>query len=205
MTEASEHREDLKTTAVDTPRMTEGLGCPKCGSTATLSVEELADSDRWLCRACGKKWRQPTHPGRGNRLWPNVDTLENAKKAAHEAAGVAIFIAAVNAIVAVLILFEVKLLNGDWWAFLISGVLAACIAWRMWKLSRAWAIVGLVWWLSEIAFTVYSGLRDSKYPQGAHMKIILLVGFIHGVRGTFAYHRLSREASPIPGLAKPIG
>lgn len=43
-----------------TPRITEGRECPKCHSTSTAMVEELADSDRWLCHVCGKKWRQPT-------------------------------------------------------------------------------------------------------------------------------------------------
>jgi len=27
-------------------------------------VEELADSDRWLCRVCGKKWRHSTDDGK---------------------------------------------------------------------------------------------------------------------------------------------
>jgi ribosomal protein L37AE/L43A len=56
----SEHPERLKTTPVETPKMVEGHECPKCGSKATEIVEELADSDRWLCHTCGKKWRQPT-------------------------------------------------------------------------------------------------------------------------------------------------
>lgn len=43
-----------------TPRIMEGRECPKCRSTSTAMVEELADSDRWLCRACGRKWRQST-------------------------------------------------------------------------------------------------------------------------------------------------
>ncbi len=50
--------------------LVEGRECPNCHSTSTAMVEELADSNRWLCRLCGKKWRQPEAKVAGrSTLW----------------------------------------------------------------------------------------------------------------------------------------
>ena len=52
-------RHEFSETPSETPRMTEGCECPKCGSKSTVMVEELAGADRWVCNSCGRKWRQP--------------------------------------------------------------------------------------------------------------------------------------------------
>ncbi len=180
---------------VSTMRVTEGYKCPKCGSMSTKMVEELADSDRWLCRVCGKKWRQPTHdapPARGNWLWRNLDSLENARKAAREAAYVAIFIAVASAVVATLTSFGVKVLDYDPWLF-VDAALTACIAWRIWKLSRAWSVVGFVYYVSSIMNAGYGQIFEHRPNKVGFLTIIFLFAFINGVRATFAYHRLTRQ------------
>ncbi len=66
----AEHWEEPKPTPIEAPRMIEGRECPKCGSKATVMVEELADSDRWLCHSCGKKWRPgPADVARYGSMW----------------------------------------------------------------------------------------------------------------------------------------
>ena len=59
-------------------------------------------------------------------------------------------------------------------------------------MSRAWATVGLVYWLYNVGLKFMSVLAGAP-PTFGIVSIIVLMGFIHGVRGTFAYHRYAHE------------
>jgi len=48
------------------------LSCPKCGGKAIEIVEELSQSDQWLCRNCGTKWQQPTALRTKSKSWADL-------------------------------------------------------------------------------------------------------------------------------------
>lgn len=53
-------------------------------------------------------------------------------------------------------------------------------------MSRAWALVGLLLYVYEIAYSFY--LHGTQVTASLFLGVIVLVGFVNGVRGTFAYH-----------------
>jgi len=72
---------------------------------------------------------------------------------------------------------------------LIDAGLFALVAWRIHKMSRTWAIIGLVLYLLD-------GVeRLINSPSGAIgvITIIIVLAFIGGIRGTFAFHRYNKH------------
>jgi len=130
-----------------------------------------------------------------NRWWPSVDDLEGAKEAAHQGAGAAVFVAAITALFAVLAIFDIRILPGFSPSSLVDAALFAIAAWRIFKLSRAWAVVGLLLFIFERAYALY--YRGATATAGFIVGIILLLAFVHGVRGTFAYHRLKMNTAAV--------
>ena len=80
---------------------------------------------------------------------------------------------------------------------LVDAVIFALIAWRISKVSRTWAVVGLLMYLLEV------GYKLATNPSGALgiLTIIFILMYISAIRGTFAYHRY-RKAEKDP-LAPP--
>jgi hypothetical protein len=126
-----------------------------------------------------------------SRWWPPVTHREGAKQAAHEGAGAAVFVAAVTGLFSALAIFGVQILPGFSPSSLVDAGLFAVVAWRVYRLSRAWAVVGLSLFVAEQAYGFYH--RGITLTAGLVVVIILLLGFIHGVRGTFAYRRLPTQ------------
>lgn len=70
---------------------------------------------------------------------------------------------------------------------LLDVGLFALVCWRICKMSRAWAVVGLLLFLAEKAIQLAKG----PVPTSGWVVLALLIGgFIGGIRGTFAFHRL---------------
>ncbi len=130
-----------------------------------------------------------------NRWWPSVDDLEGAKEAAHQAAGAAVFVAAITALFSLLVIFDIRILPGFSPSSFVDAALFAIVAWRVYKLSRAWAVVGLLLFAVERAYAFY--YRGTTAMAGFVVGIILLLAFVHGVRGTFANHRLTMKAATL--------
>ncbi len=128
--------------------------------------------------------------------WPSMSNLEGAKKAVHEGAGAAIFVAAVTALFSVLAIFDIRILPGfSPWSLVDAGLFAV-VAWRIYKMSRAWAVVGLLLFVGERAYAFYA--RGVTATTGIVVGVIILLGFVNGVRGTFAYRRLfASQQSPM--------
>ncbi len=137
----------------------------------------------------------------GNNWWPSVADQKGAKKAAKEGAGAAVVVAAITTLFSVLALFDIRLLPGySAWSF-VDAALFALVAWRIYKMSRVWAVVGLLLYIVEFAYTFY--LRGIS--AGIFVGVLILGGFVSGVRGTFALRRLlASQLSVSDGLAQPV-
>jgi len=124
-----------------------------------------------------------------SRYWPEIRDTSTAKDAVWGAVGVSVFIAGVDALLAILSLVYSKPIFGlDGWALVDAG-LFAIVAWRIHKMSRTWAIIGLVLYLLEI------GERLVDHPNGAIgiITIFFILAFMGGIRGAFAFHRYNKQ------------
>jgi hypothetical protein len=120
--------------------------------------------------------------------WPTIEDESSAEQATKAAVGVSGFIAALTALLAVLSIFYHKPIIGLDGLGLIDATIFALIAWRISKLSRAWAVVGLLMYLLEI------GYKLATNPSGALgvLTIIFILTYINAIRGAFAYHRFRK-------------
>lgn len=112
-----------------------------------------------------------------------------AKEAAHQGAGAAVFVAAVTAVFSILAIFGVQILAGFSPTALLDAAIFGVVAWRIYRMSRAWAVVGLVGFVVERVYALY--LHGFNAGAGSIVGVFILLGFINGVRGTFAFHKLS--------------
>ncbi len=113
----------------------------------------------------------PKKQAEGSGWWPSVETEEEAKGAAHQGAGAAIFVASVTALFAVLAIFNIRILPRFSLLSLVDAGLFAFMAWRIYRNS------------------IYA--HGSTATAGWVVGVVILLGFVNGVRGAFAYHRLS--------------
>jgi hypothetical protein len=125
--------------------------------------------------------------------WPKLTGLKESEQASHQGAGVCFFIAGVTAIVAgVSISLDKPVLGMDAWAFVDAGIFAIA-GWRIWRLSRIWAILALAIFIIE---TVYAVESSPDVPAaGAYVRAVLALALIGSVRGTFAYHVFRKKES----------
>jgi hypothetical protein len=123
-------------------------------------------------------------------FWPNVNTIQGASKAANAAATAALYVAAVTGTVAIIATFYGPVM-GVTSSSILDARLAAIVGWRVRALSRAWAVIGLVYWMFILI------VRLVTNPDGAStygfIGALVLLAFINGVRGTFAFERLRRQ------------
>jgi hypothetical protein len=130
-----------------------------------------------------------------SRYWPSVDDLDGAKEAAHQGAQAAAIVAGVTALFSVLAIFGIRILPGFSPLSLVDASIFAIVAWRIFKMSMVWAVVGLLLFAGERAYAFY--YRGAAAMAGIIVGIILLLGFVNGVRGTFAHHSLAMKAETI--------
>ena len=126
--------------------------------------------------------------------WQTIEDESSAEHAPKAAVGVSGFIAAVTALFAILsIVYHKPIFGLDGWG-LVDALIFALIAWRISKMSRAWAVVGLLMYLLEV------GYKLATNPSGALgvLTIIFILTYINAIRGAFAYHRYRKaENSPL--------
>ena len=133
--------------------------------------------------------------GGGSWFWPDVSDLEGAEDASQRGAYISWFVAGLSVIAAIIMMLMV---GSFVLAFAISAGISLGIylpiGWGLHEISRTAAVIGLVLYLGDLAFSIY--YFGPSLFEG--LRIVLLIGFINGVRGTFAYHSL-RAA----GMAEP--
>ena len=126
--------------------------------------------------------------------WPELTDLQDSEKAAHQGAGVCFLVAGVTAIIAgTSALLGRPVLGMHPEAFIDAGLFAIA-GWRIWRLSRIWAVLALAMFTLETVYAVES--RSSMPASGAYLRVVLALVLISGVRGTFAYHRF-RSNEPL--------
>lgn len=128
----------------------------------------------------------PTNKKISIGLWPPVDTLDTAKSTAKLGAVTAAIVAGVTALFAILSLFGVEF--ASIWALVDAG-LFALIAFGIYKMSRMAAVLGLLLYLwGQVSQILVTGRTNYI------LFLLFTLYLVHGIRGTFAYHKLKKEA-----------
>jgi hypothetical protein len=74
----------------------------------------------------------------------------------------------------------------------IDGGIFAIAGWRIWRLSRIWAVLALTMFILE---SVYA-LAVHPLPAVFLIRVTLTLVLINGARGTFAYRRFRSKEPP---------
>ena len=142
-------------------------------------------------------------PSRLNWLWPSITNENEAKNAAKSGAGAALVVALLTGGIAVAAIVTGSSIAGIDGYSLADAFLFAVIAWRLFKYSFAWAVVGSILWLLE----VLERLSNNPRSIGA-MTVIITLGFVASVRGTSFLSGESKLRGPglgvmyTPGIAE---
>ena len=132
--------------------------------------------------------------------WPAIYNETSARKAAGTGATCAYVVAGVTALLATISIFA-PLSFIDPTAF-VDAALAAFLGFMIQrKVSRIAALAALVMFVGE---RVYGVVTQGPASGGIVLAIILLFGFISGIRGTFAWHAYRRAAAVMsPSVSDP--
>jgi hypothetical protein len=119
---------------------------------------------------------------RRNLLWPKLDSYDSAASAMQNGAVAAVITSlATAALVIAAIIAGHPIFGIDAWGSL-DAVIFGVVAWRMFRQSLPWAIVGLVLFLAEKIMIIYdNGFQSS----GVVLAIIFLLYYFHAVRAGF--------------------
>ena len=133
-------------------------------------------------------------------FWPTIEDEGSAQAATSSAVGVSGFIAAVTALLSILSIAYRKPIGGIDGLGLVDAAIFAVIAWRIHKMSRAWAIVGILMYLLEIGYKLVTS------PSGALgiLTIVFILTYISAIRGTFAYRRYRQADTAVQPPITPL-
>jgi len=122
----------------------------------------------------------------GSWYWPDVSDLDGAKDATRYGMWCAILVSAVTTLFVGLSFLGIRLMGISAGA-LLDAVLFAAIAYGLARFSRFAAVAGFVLFLAEKIYTAVT--MGSILGIGA-LGVVILFGFLNGVRGVFAYQKL---------------
>jgi hypothetical protein len=122
---------------------------------------------------------------RWRAFWPEVDDVPGAEEAIRLCCWFAFVAAGLAAVVGTVTLF---LARGDP-SNVVSAIILAVVGVGVRRRWRSAAVAGVIFMVSGLVVLLGRGV-----PPGV-LDMFVLVGFINGVRGTFAYKRLSRSAA----------
>jgi len=124
--------------------------------------------------------------------WPQIDNVADAEQASNGGMWAALICAGVTTLFAtVAVVSHGAIMGINGWAY-VDALLFAVIAWRIRARSKAFAVAGLTLFALE---KVFQFATQPKAAVGIFLAIALLLAFISGVRGTFAYHRMRDAAA----------
>ena len=129
-------------------------------------------------------------------LWPKVSDRKNAQFAITEAFCVAAAVAVITALFATVALMK-STSDGTAADGFASALAFGGISYGIYRKSRIAAISGLVLYL---AGRVYVIVKVGSSPVG--IWLLVAFAFLHGVRGTLAYHKLPPRPANLPSLAQ---
>lgn len=126
-------------------------------------------------------------------FWPEIIDIHTATKAAEGGVASAAIVAVVTGTIAIYAMFYGPVMGFDGWS-LGDALLMVIVGWRIRQLSRPWAVVGLIYWIGNMGTKLVEPQRGLT-PVGV-VSIIILLGFINGVRGTSAFYKFSKRPEP---------
>src|SRR5262249_44769007 len=125
-------------------------------------------------------------------FWPEIYDRDTAQEPARRGAWVALFVAALTALLALLSLAFHSVILGITPASLLDAVIFGVTGWHTYKMSRAWAVTGMVLYLANVLY----GLSQGRFGV---LAVVFLFAFLNAIRGTFAFHRFSQEGAEPAG------
>ncbi len=121
--------------------------------------------------------------------WATITDTKTAKDAAMQAVGASIFVAAVTGLVAITsIVLKHPVLGVDAYGLVDAGLFGV-VAWRTYRMSRAWAVVGLLLYVVEMIWRIKSGVGS---VGSLVVAFFIVAAFSNGVRGVFGFHRFGQ-------------
>ena len=131
---------------------------------------------------------------RGSWFWPDVSDLDGAKDATRYGMWCAALVSGVTWLFAALSLLGVRM-TGITPAAIADAILFAGIAYGLYRFSRFAAVAGFVLFLIE---KVFMFIKTGSILGVGVFGIIILFGFLNGMRGAFAYHKLQEASAARP-------
>jgi len=118
--------------------------------------------------------------------WATITDTKTANDAAMQGVGASLFVAAVTGLAATLsIVLKHSVLGIDGLGLVDAGLFGV-VAWRTYRMSRPWALVGLLLYVVEAVIRVKNGFVSIG---GLIVVFFIVLGFSNGVRGVFGFHR----------------
>jgi hypothetical protein len=131
--------------------------------------------------------------------WPRIEDENSAEAATKPAVGASGFFAVVTGLLATLSLVYRRPVYGLSGGSIIDALVFLLIAWRINKMSRTWAILGLMIYLAEVAFSL---LENPNTAIGL-LTIIFVLAYVAAIRGTFAYNRYHQTDATTQSPSSP--
>jgi hypothetical protein len=122
----------------------------------------------------------------GSWYWPDLSYLEGAKDASRVGMWCALIVSGATALFALLSIFGTSVAGTSPLA-LVDAAFFGAIALGIYRFSRFAAVAGFVLFLLE---RIYSVIQAGTVLGAGVLGVILLIGFLNGVRRTFAYKKL---------------
>jgi hypothetical protein len=135
--------------------------------------------------------RLPNPMNQGTWFWPDVSDLDGAHDATRYGMWCAILVSGVTVLFVMLWFLGLKLPLAAPSA-LLDAMLFAIIAYGLYKHSRIAAVAGFTLFLIE---RIYAYMMTGSILGVGVLGIIMLFGFFNGIRGAFAYQKLSAAAA----------
>jgi len=130
--------------------------------------------------------------------WPAVDTRRNVGFAIDEAFWAASLVSVVTVLITVVFLVGSDTPAQNALGFVDAAIFAG-IAYGIRRKSRVAALAGLVLYLSNVVYAfVIAGPRSPLIPA------VVTLAFVHGVRGTFAYHEFPALPANLPSVEQGL-
>jgi len=121
--------------------------------------------------------------------WATITDTKTATDAAMQGVGASVFVAAVTGLAATLsIVLKHSVLGIDGLGLVDAGLFGV-VAWRTYRMSRPWAVVGLLLYVVELAIRIKNGFAPIASLVVA---FVIISAFSNGVRGVFGFHRFGQ-------------
>jgi len=129
-------------------------------------------------------------------FWPKVSDRKNAQFAITEAWVVSAALAVITALLATVEVLRPET-DGPGAEAFVTPIVFAGIAFGIYRKSRLAAISGLALYLAGRVYVL-----ATVGPRVGFINILVALAFLHGVRGTFAYHKLPPRPASLRSLAQ---